>query len=44
MKFTKAACLIISKINTRDKNTTLMIFLFCQIIVGHYRGVVIEGL
>ena len=30
MKFTRAACWIKSKISNRDKNTALMIFLFCQ--------------
>ena len=28
MKFTRAACWINSKINNRDKNTTLLVFLF----------------
>ena len=30
MKFTRAACWINSKISNRDKNTTLIIFLFCH--------------
>ena len=43
MKFIRAARWINSKISNREKNTTLMIFLFI-IIVGYYYGVIIKGL
>ena len=43
MKFTRAAWRINSKISNRDKNTTLIVFLFCHHF-GHYYGVIIDGL
>ena len=43
MKFTRAACWINSTISNRDKNTTLIIFLFVT-ISGRYYSLVIESL